>query len=96
VPSSKVGSCDSASAAAERDSGVDAVAGLIGAGRATGLAAPAGAAVTGLAGSGAGLEPGILEPSAKADAVASIVAMAMIVILRMGNTPGNAAKLALT
>src|ERR1700722_4543965 len=44
VPSSKVGSCDSASAAAERDSGVDAaVAGLAGAACA-GFAAPATAA----------------------------------------------------
>src|SRR6202035_4826573 len=96
VPSSKVGSCDSASAAAERDSGVDAAAGLIGAVCATGLAAPAGAAVTGLAGTGAGPEPAILVPSANAGAVASIVAMAMIVILRMGNAPGDAAEMALT
>jgi hypothetical protein len=40
VPSSKVGSCDSARAAAERDSGVDAAAGLIGAACAAGLAGP--------------------------------------------------------
>src|ERR1700729_2278278 len=83
VPSSKVGSCDSAKAAAERDSGVDAVAALTGVARGAGFVAPVGGALTGLAVSGAAAGPAgpVLWPNA--DALASIVAMATIVILRM-------------
>ena len=76
VPSSNVGSCDSAKAAAERDSGVDAAAGLAG-------VACTGCAVPGLAGSGAVPEPAEPAPCPNADAVASIVAMATIVMVRM-------------
>src|SRR5260370_25998466 len=76
VPSSNVGSCDSAKAAAERDSGVDAAAGLAG-------VACRGCAVPGLAGSGAVPEPAGPAPCPKADAAASIVAMATIVMVRM-------------
>src|SRR5450755_987654 len=83
VPSSKVGSCDSAKAAAERDSGVDAAAGFTAAVCRAGFVAPVGGAVTGLAVSGA--EPGPAVPAfwPNAEAVVSIVAMATIVILRM-------------
>src|ERR1700677_2870893 len=82
VPSSKVGWCDSAKAAAERDSGVDAAAGFRGAACRTGFVAPGGA-VTGLAASGAA--PGSAVPALwpNADALASIMAMATIVIVRM-------------
>ena len=88
VPSSKIGSCDSAKAAAERDSGVDAAAGLIGVACATGVAAPAGAGVAGLAGAGA--VPELTAPAfwPNAGATASIVAMATMVILRMSEALG--------
>src|SRR6266700_1941948 len=82
VPSSNVGSCDSAKAAAERDSGVDGAAGLAGV-ACTGCAVPAGAAAAGLAGSGAVPEPAEPAPCPNADAVASIGAMATIVMVRM-------------
>src|SRR5712671_3981697 len=85
VPSSKVGSCDSANAAAERDSGVDAATAGFAAAACEGFAAPAGADVTGLAGSGAVPEPA--APWASAGAVASMVATATIVILRIGDAP---------
>jgi hypothetical protein len=86
VPSSKVGSCDSARAAAERDSGVDAAAGFIAC--AAGSAALAGAAVTSLAGSGGVPEPAMPALWPNAEVVASIVAMATIVILRMFDALG--------
>src|SRR5260370_42117909 len=86
VPSSKVGSCDSASAAAERDSGVEAGAALGAATRAGFAAIPglAGAAATGFAGAGAmpGAAGFALWPSA--GALASIAAIAAIVIARIG------------
>src|ERR1700679_883364 len=83
VPLSKVGSCDSAKAAAERDSGVDAVAALTGAPCGAGFVAPVGGAVTGLAVGGAAAGPVVPALWPNADALASIVAMATIVILRM-------------
>src|SRR5579863_362486 len=83
VPSSKVGSRDSAKAAAERDSGVDATA----AGLAT-CAGFAGAAVTGLAGGGTVPAPATPALWANAGAVASITPAARMVILRMGHVPG--------
>src|SRR5882757_3555752 len=76
VPSSNVGSCDSAKAAAERDSGVDAAAALAG-------VACTGRAVPGLAGSDAVPEPAEPALCPNADAVACIVAMATIVMVRM-------------
>src|SRR5436305_6273854 len=86
VPSSKVGSCDSASAAAERDSGVDAGAALGAATRVGFAAIPGlgGAAAIGFAGAGAvpGLRGIALWPSA--GALASIAATAAIVIVRIG------------
>jgi hypothetical protein len=83
VPSSKVGSCDSAKAAAERDSGVDAAAALTGAACGAGFVAPAGGAVIGLAVGGAAAGSVVLALWPNADALASIVAMATIVVLRM-------------
>jgi hypothetical protein len=53
-----------------------------------GLAAPTGAAVAGLAGSGAVAEPAGPALWPNAGAVASIVAMATIVILRMSDSLG--------
>jgi hypothetical protein len=97
VPSSKVGSCDSASAAAERDSGVDAgaagfaavaCAGFAGVACA-GFATPAGADVAGLTGGGAVPAPAGAGLWPNAGAVASIVAMARIVILRMSDALGR-------
>src|SRR5580692_10532483 len=85
VPSSKVGSCDSARAAAERDSGVEAAAGLIGAACGAGLAA--GAAVAGLAGAGAVPMAGAFWPDA--GAAASSVAMATTVIVRISDAFGR-------
>src|SRR5450756_1005001 len=92
VPSSKVGSCDSASAAAERDSGVDAAAAGFAGVAWAGVAAPADNVVTGLAGKAAGPEPATFEPSANAGTLASIVAMATIVILRMSDAPWGCAR----
>src|SRR3984957_299619 len=83
VPSSKVGSCDSARAAAERDSGVEAAAGLIGAACIAGVAA--GAAVAGLA--GAVPMAGAFWPDA--GAAASSVAMATAVIVRISDAFGR-------
>jgi hypothetical protein len=82
VPSSKVGSCDSANAADDRDSGVDATA--------AGLAARAGfagAAVAGLAGGGAVPAPAWPALWPNAGAVASIALTARMVVVRMGNVP---------
>jgi hypothetical protein len=80
VPSSKVGSCDSANSAAERDSGVDA---------ADGFGAPACAArVVGAAGFAAAPAGVALWPND--GAVASMVAMAMMVVLvRISDAPGR-------
>jgi phage/plasmid primase-like uncharacterized protein len=75
VPSSKVGSCERASAAADRDSGVDAAAGL--------TACAAGAVAAGLAEALAPVVVSALWP--KAAPVASIVAMAMIVVVRISD-----------
>jgi hypothetical protein len=90
VPSSYVGSCDSAKAAADRASGVDAAAGFAGVACA-GFAPLAGTAAAGLAGSGAAPEPVAPEFCASAGAVASIAAMATIVIFRMSGALGSAA-----
>src|ERR1700675_1802347 len=87
LPSSKVGSCESAIAAAERASGGDAaVAGFAAAARAAG-AAHAGAIVAGLAWAvvmpvSDAPEP---VPSANVGAATSIAAMATIVILCMSD-----------
>src|SRR6516165_6052371 len=90
VPSSKVGSCDSASAAAERVSGVDAAtAALPGIVRA-GPAQPPGAAAEGL-GTGAGLAaPAGLVFWANAGAVANKSVTARIVVDRISKIPGDA------
>jgi hypothetical protein len=90
VPSSKVGSCDSAKAAAERDSGVDAATTGF-AGARAGFAPLAGAAAAALAGGGAVPAPLCPVLWANAGAVASNKAMAMMVVLRMGNVPGGSA-----
>src|SRR3974390_2146030 len=88
VPSSKVGSCDSASAAAERDSGVDAApADLPGVVRAA-AAPPVGASAAGLA-AGAGLAvPGDPAFWARAGVVASKRLTARIVVVRISKIPG--------
>src|SRR5665213_2899821 len=86
VPSSKVGSCDSASAAAERDSGVDAAA-------AAGLAAAACAGFAVAAGAegfvGGGAAPAVPALCANAGAAASTVTRASIVDVRMLDVPGR-------
>src|ERR1700722_359570 len=86
VPSSKVGSWDSAKAAAERDSGVEA-AGLIGAACVAAVAAAAGAVVAGLAGGGAVSMAPAFWPDA--GAAASNVAMATMVVVRMSDAFGR-------
>jgi hypothetical protein len=67
---------------------VDAATGFAGVACA-GFTPPAGAVVAGLAGSGAVPEPAGPELCANAGAVASIVAMATIVILRMSDALGK-------
>src|SRR5437764_2847720 len=91
VPSSKVGSCDSASACAERDSGVDAAPAL-GAAPRTGFAATlgfAGAALAGFAGACAAGGAVVFELWPSAGTLTSIVAMALIVILRIREILGK-------
>ena len=84
VPSSKVGSCDSANAAAERDSGVDAAAGF----RACAAFAVAPGVAAGLAGSGVVPEPAMPELWPNTGAAASVEAMATIFIIRIFDALG--------
>src|SRR5438128_1480353 len=76
VPSSKVGSLESASAAAERDSGVEAAAGFAGAGAGAAVVVPVGAAA-------AGLESGTIEFWLNALPVANSMATATKEIFRI-------------
>jgi hypothetical protein len=82
VPSSNTGSCESASAAADRDSGVDAAAGLTAWGAE--FAAP-----TWIIGPGPAGPAGVVvaAPWLNAEAVESMVATATSEIFRMSDAP---------
>jgi hypothetical protein len=85
VPSSKVGSCDSASAAAERDSGVEAgVAGL--------TAAWAGAAMAGLGFGATGIAAGPLFWPNAGQVASNIAETAKNSVVRMAKSPRGAEK----